>query len=626
MNQSIFTLHFASPLFLTNRMDDPRFSRARHDPRFRKKPKIKKQVEIDPRFHPKLETDEFAVLSSKVDKFGKKISSKFINSIYDGATLLKPQSEELPEEEFNESDWEDLVMDLIDQEITDRLENREEIKRPELDDADSIEYTTRMAVVDMDWDNISAQDLYVLFSSFLPTESSVVKSVTIYQSNFGKEKMEKERLEGPPSYIFKLGTQQKDTSGQTISQAYSSMHSELSTAQSPYSSWKNMILSSQEDNPFDIESLRKYEAQRRMYYYAVVEFDSVHSAKSVFHICDGIEFEQSGNQLQLSFVPEDMSFENDPVKDRCTSPPKNYVPSLFYTPSLQYTDFGITWDTNDAKRTSLLRKNPDKIDDALYDQYIASDSDEDTAPSSEDASKLRQLFLQSRSKSQSKSQSKSGGVSVSFGQALGTNISDSEDDDDLFTSKPVDLSSIPIPKDVTPQVKMHHEEFSSGSSEEDTDDSEDSDTSDISQQNQAIEMFGISDLDLNSIISGNLEKSMENNFDIRAISSHFKLSKKNDRFSSKKLGSIDKMLLQPSFSIDLDDPRFSQIYLNSLFFIDPNNPSFIETEASHLILKHGAKIRSQLLDESDSEDSDSDNDVPSQHLPSNRIKRQRNFE
>jgi hypothetical protein len=44
--------------------------------------------------------------------------------------------------------------------------------------------------------NISSKDLMILFNSFKPT-AGFLKSVKVYQSNFGKEKMQQEETFGP---------------------------------------------------------------------------------------------------------------------------------------------------------------------------------------------------------------------------------------------------------------------------------------------------------------------------------------------------------------------------------------------------------------------------------------------
>lgn len=47
------------------------------------------------------------------------------------------------------------------------------------------------------------------------------------------------------------------------------------------------------------------------YYYAIVECDSVQTASHVYNELQGTELERSANVFDLSFVPADMTFEDD---------------------------------------------------------------------------------------------------------------------------------------------------------------------------------------------------------------------------------------------------------------------------------------------------------------------------
>lgn len=54
------------------------------------------------------------------------------------------------------------------------------------------------------------------------------------------------------------------------------------------------------------------------YYYAVVSFDSPESASVAYSELDGTELERSANLFDLSYVPENMSFEEDTPRDEAT--------------------------------------------------------------------------------------------------------------------------------------------------------------------------------------------------------------------------------------------------------------------------------------------------------------------
>jgi hypothetical protein len=62
----------------------------------------------------------------------------------------------------------------------------------------------RIALNKMDWDVVSATDLFALFSS-LCTGDKIIKKVDIYPSLFGIEKMKEDNMYGPPKEIFDPG-------------------------------------------------------------------------------------------------------------------------------------------------------------------------------------------------------------------------------------------------------------------------------------------------------------------------------------------------------------------------------------------------------------------------------------
>ncbi len=65
------------------------------------------------------------------------------------------------------------------------------------------------------------------------------------------------------------------------------------------------------------------------FYYAVVECDSVETATAIVNECDGTEYEHSAIFYDLRYIPDDMDFEDDEVKDCATSIPANYKPRDF---------------------------------------------------------------------------------------------------------------------------------------------------------------------------------------------------------------------------------------------------------------------------------------------------------
>lgn len=183
--------------------------------------------------------------------------------------------------------------------------------------------TRRLAVVNLDWDHVRAIHLYKIFSSYVSpsvpdtasgyrllgskdrtgTASRVVRgkilSVRVYPSQFGKERLAREDKEGPPTVLFKENDGEGEEPG---------LHE----------------VGNGED--YNEEALRKYQLDRLRcaqcwtlcyaasnavcrYYYAIVECDSVGTASHLYNELEGTELERSANVFDLSFVPDDMSFD-----------------------------------------------------------------------------------------------------------------------------------------------------------------------------------------------------------------------------------------------------------------------------------------------------------------------------
>lgn len=48
------------------------------------------------------------------------------------------------------------------------------------------------------------------------------------------------------------------------------------------------------------------------YYYAVVTCDTVDAASHIYNELEGTELERSANVFDISFVPDEMTFDNEP--------------------------------------------------------------------------------------------------------------------------------------------------------------------------------------------------------------------------------------------------------------------------------------------------------------------------
>uniref|UniRef100_V5HML7 Putative nucleolar pre-rrna processing protein n=1 Tax=Ixodes ricinus TaxID=34613 RepID=V5HML7_IXORI len=212
--------------------------------------------------------------------------------------------------------------------------------------------TRRLALCNLDWDKLKAQDLFVLLHSFLPP-GGAVKGVTIYPSAFGKERMAQESVSGPSGLVEsapkKAGTGRGDqTNG---------------------------------GERFDREALRKYQLDRLRYFYAVAECDSPETADHLYRELDGREYETSGTCLDLRFVPDDMTFDDEPSSVADSLPdPSTYTPISFVTSALQSVNVELTWDEGNPRRSQAIQRAFQGDGDVVGDDlrvYLASSSSED---------------------------------------------------------------------------------------------------------------------------------------------------------------------------------------------------------------------------------------------------------
>lgn len=361
---------------------DPRFSKVHSDPRFQKLPKHKAKVAIDERFNRMFTDKRFAGSSAPLDKRGKpkKHSENVLRRYYrqeeDEEQENRKKREKLSESESSDGSSESESESDLDSDVststTDTDDEADDADMTEGDASDEVENvpliekeTHRLAVVNMDWSQVKAVDLFVMLGSFLP-KGGQIKSVAVYPSEFGLQRMQEEAVRGP-ALLF--DDEKKDNDNEE----------------------------EEDDDEIDTEKLRAYEKSRLRYYYAVVECDSVATADYLYKTCDEVEFERSSNVLDLRFIPDSMEFKHPP-RDVAKEAPTDYDGLDFHTRALQHSNVLLSWDDDEPHRLKKLRRKytEEQLAELELNEFLASEESENDEDENdnEDASGKREKKLE----------------------------------------------------------------------------------------------------------------------------------------------------------------------------------------------------------------------------------------
>ncbi|KAL2262260.1 hypothetical protein VTK26DRAFT_1942 [Humicola hyalothermophila] len=390
------------------RITDSRFANFETDPRYKLPSKKKLKTKLDSRFARVFKDEEF-VAAAKVDRYGRKLKTdtkkKALQRLYE-------QEDEEDEQDLDvnggvEVEDDDIVRRELekadetydpargggfsssesdsdsDSEEEPQEDDEVEESRPgihlrrEKQEVEEGEVTHRFAVVNMDWDHIKSVDLMALFSSFVPVGGRIEK-VSIYPSEFGKERMQREELEGPPREIFKKAKDSDDE--EDSDDSTSDSDDEDDSSEDSDEEVKKELLQEGNDQDFDSDALRTYQLERLRYYYAVVICSDKNTAHKLYEATDGSEYLSSSNFLDLRFIPDDVTFDDEP-RDECDSVPAGYKPVEFTTDALQHSKVKLTWDMHpeEVSRKESIKKafTGSRADIAENDlrAYLASDSE-----------------------------------------------------------------------------------------------------------------------------------------------------------------------------------------------------------------------------------------------------------
>ncbi|KAM0692083.1 hypothetical protein Q7P36_008284 [Cladosporium allicinum] len=387
-------------------MADKRFAALASDPRYRLPSKKQAQTAVDPRFK-RLFTDQGFQKKATVDRYGRKLKpdsgKKDLEKRFrledddednepKKGKLKKPTREVVgssDESEEESDDGEGQVVDAArgggfaessseeesseEEDSANEAELAEETAGMEQEEVPMGEVSKRIAAVNLDWDNIRAADIMAVAASFVPAGGRI-ENVTIYPSEFGRERMEREELEGPPREIF-ASTKRKEES-----------EDDSDSDEDEDEKIRKRLLKEQagEGEEFDDGKLRQYQLERLRYYYAVIECDSNNTAKTIYDSLDNREYLTTSNFFDLRFIPDEVTFDDDNPREHCTKLPDGYKPNDFRTEALTHSKVRLTWDDDDTTRKEVQKRafSRAELDENDLQAYIGSDSSDNDSVSS----------------------------------------------------------------------------------------------------------------------------------------------------------------------------------------------------------------------------------------------------
>ncbi|XP_046431086.1 ESF1 homolog [Neodiprion fabricii] len=473
------------------------------------------------------------------------------------------------------------------------------------------EITNRLAVCNMDWDRIRAVDLLVLFNSFLPS-NGLIHSVTIYPSEFGLQRMKEEEIRGPIELVeSKNNTQNFKEDDEN-----------------------------EEGTKYHMEKLRQYQLNRLKYYYAVIVCDSPQTANKIYTECDGIEYESTATKLDLRFIPDDTTFDQEP-KEVCDKVPElsKYQPRQFVTTALQQVKVELTWDETNPHRQEIAEKlncgKVDDIDPSDIRAYLGSgsssedDSDENESKNNSDERDLEsdndadpiakyKSLLHGIEEQQEKNKNK--GIEMEITWGLGSKAK----------SEKLVAEKMKKKEELTPfeqylekrkakkKSKMAERKKLRESNENasDSDNSEDSVPSDIdmddpyfaeefknmkpklkkSSKNQIVN--DINDVDkkqqeaeLELLLMDKTEDAGRKHFDMKKIEDNESLSKSKRKRQKKMNKYSNKDETVDDFKVNVCDQRFEALYSSHHYNIDPADPRYRKTKGTEALIEEKLKRR-----------------------------------
>lgn len=685
------------------RIADERFASFQTDPRFRLPSRKHMKTTVDKRFAGMLEDNDFTA-TARVDKYGRKIKSdakkKALQRLYQ---LDDDEEKEGEEEEKDSSDKKEADKSKKDDEDDEDDSEKEEEEDLEVEDDDVVQrelqaagvrprrhdpareggfssseedsdsdsdsdeeasdlaaggdmqrlgreeietgdITNRIAIVNLDWDHVKSTDLMALFTSFIPANASgKVLNVSVYPSEFGKERMQREELEGPAREFFKKGKKKEEVEDESASDS-----------EAEEAAIKKQLLQEGDDQDFDSDALRAYQLDRLRYYYAVMTCSNKSVAQAIYEATDGTEYQSSSNFIDLRFVPDEVTFDDEP-RDQCDKIPESYKPIEFVTKALQSSKVKLTWDTRpeDMNRKDSIKRafkgSRAEIDEQDLKAYLAGDSDSEEDEDDADGitepadgepkltkkelarQKMREaLGLASEPESKKSSGGPVGEMEVTFTPALSGEKSKKDEREETTIEKYARKEREKKEKK-RQAAKAKREALDDEDDEDDDDggiqiaqgDDEDDDenlgfndpfftTDDPAppsktsirkeerlKNRKAREAAEARDAEekvhLTKVMAEDAQQNQVDHLDHFNMNEILRAEKQKGKKKKYQKKTKAEVGLQEDFKMDVKDNRFKAVFDSHEFAIDPSNPKFKATEGMKKLLEEGRKKRKMTV-------------------------------
>ncbi|KAF4339861.1 pre-rRNA-processing esf1 [Fusarium beomiforme] len=664
-----------------SRIADERFADFETDPRFRLPSKKQTKTTIDKRFSRMLNDDEFTA-TAKVDRYGRKVKSdskkKALQRLYreedkegEGEEVeveeeddIEVDDDEVVQRELrkahekydpargggfssseDDSESEEEESDSDEEEGGAQVDTEGDMQRfqDEQNDVEAGEVTNRIAIVNLDWDHVKSTDLMALFNSFLPESGGKIEKISVYPSEFGKERMQQEEVEGPPKELFKNSKNDSDDDSDSDEES-----------EDGDERIKKSLLQEGDDQDFDSDALRSYQLDRLRYYYAVMVCSSPDVAQKLYEAVDGREYQSSSNFLDLRFVPDDVTFDDEP-RDECEKVPESYKPVEFVTNALQSSKVKLTWDMHpeEASRKESINRafsgSRNEIEENDLKAYLASDSEDDDDMEEEEAAeekgedepklskkelarrKMRAALGLSEEPTKSSKDAPVGDMEITFTPALTESAPKKTAEEETTIEKYMRKEKERKEKKREAARARRAGQGPNAEEEEEIADAPVSETEDLgfddpffttAEDPAAASKTSIRKADRlkkreareaadaeDKAQKKQLEKVMADvgadqadhldHFDMNEILRAEKAKKKKGKAKKKALSKESRGGLQEDFKMDVADDRFQAVFESHEYAIDPSNPKFKATEGMQKLLEEGRKKRRAAEGESE---------------------------